>query len=116
MWSISPPYWYVILYYSEAKYSQKSGLEGQEKVRSWWPTQRTWEKSSIYVGHWTAHCEHWYQQRLQEIREGNAALLSQSMWARKLRFDGPISKTILGQLDTLSRDFLQEHIVTVVDW
>jgi hypothetical protein len=63
------------------------GNGDQIAMKSWWPAQPTWEqdKCGENYGRWTQWTEVWYQQRLQEIRDGKAEPLPASKWRDRLR-------------------------------
>ncbi|KAF8166799.1 hypothetical protein K438DRAFT_1616543 [Mycena galopus ATCC 62051] len=53
---------------------------------SWWPKPNAFDSSGMNIGWWSPDCEHWFQQRLAQIKSGQALLNKQADWKRFIRF------------------------------
>nr|VWP00431.1 N/A [Ganoderma boninense] len=62
-----------------------TGIGAQTEDVSWWPKHHAWVKGSSYTGIWTSLDEHWFQQRLKNIYEGEAHPLNSHEWREALR-------------------------------
>ncbi|KAG1789902.1 uncharacterized protein HD556DRAFT_1243200 [Suillus plorans] len=70
---------------------------------SWWPRPQAWATSGLNVGFWSTRCEHWFQKRLDNIRDGvsrNRHLstndvngpMTNSQWKTSIKFNTGTNK------------------------
>jgi hypothetical protein len=85
-------------------------IENQTSDMSWWPKETTWQRNGLDWGYWTHACETWFQNRLKEIRAGNAQARSASHWNRSLTFQKATPKIVLATRADAER-CLARHIV-----
>ncbi|KAJ6571017.1 hypothetical protein DFH09DRAFT_916927 [Mycena vulgaris] len=63
------------------------GFGNQTTTVSWWPRPAAIAASGINVGWWTPMWEVWYQKRLEQVKNGDAALATHDKWKRNLRIE-----------------------------
>ncbi|TDL18568.1 hypothetical protein BD410DRAFT_728323, partial [Rickenella mellea] len=66
-------------------YKVFTGTGLQTSDSSWWPWHSAWERSSLNVGYWSTDCEHWFQNRLEHIRNDTAELRGSTEWVNSLK-------------------------------
>lgn len=73
---------------------------------SWWPKQTTFMRSGMWIGYWTPWCEKWFNQRLEEIRNGTAILRTSREWNQYLTFYLKSTGKLLRANDAASTSYL----------
>ena len=89
--------------------------KGNDSYVSWWPSAKVWADSPYNVGYWSADCESWYQQRLNEISHGTAIPLSGTIWRSHLKSKGspgPIKRFAIN-MESLCNAFLRSGVSLV---
>lgn len=59
----------------------------QLTIRSWWPRPSAFVGSALEVGWWSPACEAWYQNRLRQIANRTADLISSVEWKKNLKLE-----------------------------
>jgi hypothetical protein len=104
MW---PPVRDSLLFSSpSADTSSSQVTRNQESDVSWWPKQSTFLKSGLYVGYWSAWCEKWFQERLQEIKSGKAKPMDPKQWKAVLKLVSRETKLIMKAIENESVKFI----------
>ncbi|KAJ7472433.1 hypothetical protein B0H11DRAFT_1811808 [Mycena galericulata] len=80
----------------------------QTRCVSWWPTPAAWKNSGLNLGYWTPLCEEWFQDRLAQIRTGNAQLYNLVQWRQKLAHN-PACVPLSRSNDQIAEAFLIEN-------
>lgn len=91
----------------------KAVQEGLLAQRSWWPLPTSWGAPSNgnNLGYWSDENEDWFQQRLQQIRAGQAGPLTVTEWRRKLQGNKSSSR-LRDHVEIASRNALGDHLQT----
>jgi hypothetical protein len=86
------------------------GISGQTADISWWPKQAVFLRSGLWAGYWSPHCEHWFQKRLESIRNHAAELKSCHEWPNILKFSRKQTVKVVQGNDVAARTFLESFI------
>ena len=51
-------------------------------------------------------CESWFRKRLEELRAGEASLITASAWQKRIRYDREKMRPFINNSNIIGRDFL----------
>ncbi|KAK0450502.1 uncharacterized protein EV420DRAFT_1646423 [Desarmillaria tabescens] len=93
----------------------KSGKKGDDCGRltehvSWFLKDASWRGSGLDVGFWSADAESWYQRRVKKYLDRDFKCENQTEWKKLLKLWREAQK-VAEHLETLSRSFLQCHVL-----
>ncbi|KAJ7658857.1 hypothetical protein DFH06DRAFT_990215 [Mycena polygramma] len=77
---------------------------------SWWPKPNSFTTSGLNTGWWSPDCDHWFEQRLANIKSGNARLYTQTEWKRYLKYYKK-SRDIAVANERIAIEFLSTKLV-----